>query len=184
MYEVNTTDAEGDLSGSLEDDDIPVMATVLDRMIPTPEVNNNYVNASFMLPRGNKYSIGKVIGLKRDVDGNSIGRENDTPILDTREYFVEFDDGEVSERMENMISESIYSACDDDGNDHFMMGLIVDCHNNDKPVVIDYKKVVHIVWNSMQWYTVGWQICVQWRYFSTSCQSLRYLKESHTVETE
>ena len=67
------------------------MATGLDREVPTPEVNENYVNASVMLPRGKKYARGKVIGRKRDADGNAVGRTNDNPILDTRKYHVEFD---------------------------------------------------------------------------------------------
>ena len=38
------------------------MATGLDRKVPMTEVNDNYVNASVMLPRGNSYARGKVIG--------------------------------------------------------------------------------------------------------------------------
>ena len=67
--------------------------TGLDSEVPTPKVNDNYVNDLVMLPRGNSYASGKVIGLKRKADGNAVGRKNDNPILDTREYRVEFDDG-------------------------------------------------------------------------------------------
>ena len=73
------------------------MAIGLYREVPTLEVNENYVNSSVMFPRGNSYARGKVIGRKRDADGNAVGRTNYNPILDTREYFVEFDDGYVSE---------------------------------------------------------------------------------------
>ena len=48
-----------------------------------------------MLPRGDSYSREKVIGRKRDTHGNSIGRANDNPILDTHKYRVEFIDEEV-----------------------------------------------------------------------------------------
>ena len=78
-----------------EDDDDPAMDTLLDLKVPPPKVNDNYVNALVMLPRGNRYSRGKVIRRKRDAYGNSVGKSNDNPILDTREYPVEFDDGEV-----------------------------------------------------------------------------------------
>ena len=54
-----------------------------------------------MLPRVNSYSRGKVNELKRYVYGNTVRRKNDNPILDTREYHVEFDDGEVSKPAEN-----------------------------------------------------------------------------------
>ena len=116
MYEDNTTDAEGGLVDKSEDDDIPVMATGLDRQVPAPKVNENYVNSSVMLPRGNTYARGKVIGQKIYASGNAVGSMNDNPILDTCKYHVEFDDGEVSELMKFFIAESIYAACDDSGN--------------------------------------------------------------------
>ena len=83
------------------------MDTGLDRKVPMTEVNDNYVNASVMLPRGNSYARGKVIGWKIDADRNASGRTNDKPILKMREYCVEFDDGEVSELTENVIVDSI-----------------------------------------------------------------------------
>ena len=61
------------------------MATELEREVPTPDSNDNYVNASVMFPRGNSYVRGKVIGRKIDADGNAVGRSNDNPILDARE---------------------------------------------------------------------------------------------------
>ena len=57
----------------------------MDGEVPKPKANDNYVNASVMLPRGNSYAIGKVVGRKRDTDGNAVGRTNGNPILDTRE---------------------------------------------------------------------------------------------------
>ena len=97
------------------------MVAGLDCEVPTPEANDNYVNASVMLPRRNIYARGKVIGRKRDADGNAAGSSNDNPILDTRGYSVNFDDGEVSELTVNVISESMYSACDESGNEYLMM---------------------------------------------------------------
>ena len=71
------------------------MSNELDREVLTPDVNYNDVNASVMLPRGNSYSIVKVIRSKRDSDGNAVGTSNDKHILDTREYHVKFDDEQV-----------------------------------------------------------------------------------------
>ena len=121
MYKDDTTDAECGLSGSPEDDDTPVMSTELDRNIPTPEANDNYLNDSVMFQRRNTNDRVNVIVRKRYSDGNSIGRTNDNPILDTRKYRTEFDDGEVSEIMANVIAESMYAACNDDGNEYLMM---------------------------------------------------------------
>ena len=69
------------------------MDTGLDQDIKTLEENNNYVNYSVMLLRGNTYDRGRVTGRKRDAYGNTVGRENNNPILDTREYLAEFYDG-------------------------------------------------------------------------------------------
>ena len=84
IYEDNTADVNGGLAGNNEDDEDPVMATGLDHEVPTPKVNDSYVNVLVMLTRGNSYARGEVIGQKRDADGNSVGITNDNPILDTR----------------------------------------------------------------------------------------------------
>ena len=84
MYEDDTIDVEGGLAGKTEDNSDPAIATGLDREVPTPEFNKNYVNASVMLPRGNSYDRGKVVRHKRDADGNAVGKKNYNPILDTR----------------------------------------------------------------------------------------------------
>ena len=85
--------AEGGLSGNTEKDKKPIIATGLDHEVPTPEMNENYVNAAVVLPIGNTYARGKVVGWKRCADGNAVERGNYKPILDTREYRVEFDGG-------------------------------------------------------------------------------------------
>ena len=119
------------------------MATGLDRKVLTPEVNDNDVNASVMLPRGDSYAIGKVIGQKRDADGNDFGRTNKTPILNTRKYHVDFDDEEVSELAANFIAESMFAACDDSGNEYMMMESIVEYCKSDKAISVSNQKVVH-----------------------------------------
>ena len=93
IFEEDTTDADGGLAGKNEKDETPVMATRLYREVPTPKVNNNYVNALVMLSIGGTYDRGKVISGKIYSYGNSVGRRNDNSILDTHEYRVEFDDG-------------------------------------------------------------------------------------------
>ena len=93
MYEEYSIDEEGILAGNTKDIEDPSMATELDREVPKPEENDNYVNSLVMMPRGNSYSRGEVIGQRRYADRNSVRRSNDNPILDTREYSVEFDDG-------------------------------------------------------------------------------------------
>ncbi len=54
-------------------------------------------------------SKGHVTACKRDWDGNPVGRANDNPILDTRSYIINFDDGDQTELTANMIAESLFA---------------------------------------------------------------------------
>ena len=52
MYEDDTTDSEGGLEYKSEDNQIPVMATILDCQVPMLEMNENYVKATFNCSSG------------------------------------------------------------------------------------------------------------------------------------
>ena len=84
MYEDETKDAEGGLASKTENDEDPVMDTGLDREVPTPDMNDNYVKSSFMLLRWNSYARRKVLGRKIYAYGNAIVRTINNPILDTQ----------------------------------------------------------------------------------------------------
>ena len=83
-----------------------------ENLTPTPEIGDNYLNMELMLPRGVTLARGRVTERKRDHEGNVIGRSNANPILDTREYEVKFEDGDVTELTANVIAESMYAMCD------------------------------------------------------------------------
>ena len=53
MYDDYTTDVEGGLAGNTESYEEPAMSTGLDRELPTPEANDNYMNVSVIFTRGN-----------------------------------------------------------------------------------------------------------------------------------
>ncbi len=71
----------------------------------TPKIEDNYLSAELMLPKSGVMVKGRMTARKRDLDGNPIGRANDNPILDTRSYIVDFDDGDHTELTANMIAE-------------------------------------------------------------------------------
>ena len=181
MYEdANTTanNNEDGLEGS-PDDELPI-----NEVIPTPEANDNYVNASIVLPRGNGNARGTVVSRKRDADGNVVGRANDNPILDTREYHIKFDDGEVSELTANVIAESMYASCDADGNEYLLIDSIVDYRKNDKALSLEDQKIVTSDGKkARRRSTAGYQLCIQWKDGSTSWQSLKDMKDSHPIQT-
>jgi len=51
--------------------------------VPAPEIEDNYLNMEIMLPCGGTLARGRVTERKRDHKGNTIGRANDNPILDS-----------------------------------------------------------------------------------------------------
>lgn len=57
------------------------------------EAFDKYISAEVHLPKNGEEIIGKVVGRKRDHDGNPIGKANNNPILDTRLYQVVFPEG-------------------------------------------------------------------------------------------
>jgi hypothetical protein len=81
----------------------------------TPKIGDNYLSAELMLPKGGVMVKGHMTARKRDRDGNPVECANDNPILDTRSYMVNFDDGDQTELSANMIAESLYLQCDPDG---------------------------------------------------------------------
>jgi hypothetical protein len=67
----------------------------------------------------------KIIGRKRDEDGNVIGTYHNIPILNTTVYLAEFPDGTISEYAANIIAEAIYNQVDDEGHDNTLFEAII-----------------------------------------------------------
>ena len=59
----------------------------------TPEMGDAYVGAEVKIPCGGILKRGKVTSWKQAADRNPTGLADDNPILDTREYVVQFEDG-------------------------------------------------------------------------------------------
>ena len=124
------------LTGNADDEadkEMPSPSLGIDVTLPTPEAGDNYVNASLMLPRGNSLVRGTVIGRKRDSRGDPIGNANANPIMDSRVYRVEFDDGDICELTANIIAESMYASCDADGNKYILFDSFVDYKSRERP---------------------------------------------------
>ena len=150
---------------------------------PTPEASDNYVGSRLQLPCGQSLARGRVLKRVRDNDDNVIGYVNENPILDTRGYVVEFQDGEQAELAANTIAQSMYAQCDPDGNQYVMFGSIFDFRRSTTALCYDYQKVRKANGRSfMRRTTAGWHLCIQWKYGSTSWEKLSDLKESHPVE--
>jgi hypothetical protein len=106
----------------------------------------------------------KVIGQKRDADGNLVGQRNSNLILDTREYEVEFADGATDVFTANMIAENLYLQVDSEGNSYSIMSEITDHKSNGSAVRPDIgmettkEGVEHPRRTSK-----GWKLLVSWK---------------------
>ena len=101
-----------------------------------------------------KIETGVVIERKRDSSGNPIGHSDPNPILDTRIYTVQFQDGSCSDYAANIIAENILSRVDCEGNQYLMIDEIVDHRipSDDKAGETKFK----VLWKNeaSEWLTV------------------------------
>ncbi len=67
---------------------------------------------------------GSVTDCKRDIDSNLKGLANANPILDTYDYVVTFDNGDVTELT--AIAELMCAQCDPDGNQYVLLDSVID----------------------------------------------------------
>jgi hypothetical protein len=148
----------------------------------TPDSYDQYVGASVNVPIGDELRACKVTGRKRELDGTVAGTANSNPMMDTREYVVEFPDGRSDEYTANVIAQNMYAQCDVEGNQFSLMDGIVG-HKTDGNAVEPADMYIKHGSNKQVWKTtVGWHLCVEWKNGSTSWERLADLKESNPVE--
>ena len=146
------------------------------------EVFDKYIGAEVNLPLGEAMRNARVVNRKRDSDGNPIGRSHTNPLLDTRQYKVEFPDGTEQEYAANIIAESMYAQCDSEGNQWLLMDSIVDHSKDGSAVSLDDLHIVVNGQKKVRKTTKGWRLCVLWKDGTTSWEALKDLKESNPVE--
>ena len=100
--------AEDDLTPELEyyadKDDDGFEGTPANVLLPTREMNDNYVGVRVELPLGDGMAQSRVTKRALDNDGNPLGRANDKPIKNSREYTVEFEDGREADLAAHVIA--------------------------------------------------------------------------------
>ena len=113
-----------------------------------------------LLPRNNTLQSARIVGCKRDQDGNPVGQYNHNPLLNTRIYLAEFPDGHVAEYGANIIAEAIYNQVDSEGFDEVLFNEVIGhrkrsgalsvdpAESNDAPIIRTTK---------------GWDICIEWK---------------------
>ena len=139
-------------------------------------------NAEIFLPHGDRNELAKVIGRKRNSDGNYIGRAHKNPMLDSRIFTVRFADGEEKDVTFNIIAEHLFSQVDSEGNQYRLFKEII--NHRKKKNAMDKADQFRIIGNKrvQKKTTTGWDFEVEWKDGSTSWLPLKELKETNPVE--
>jgi hypothetical protein len=145
---------------------------------------DEYLTAEVLLPNGGEITKATVIARKRDRDGNPVGKRHENPLLDTREYEVEFPDGSSDVFTANLIAENMFSQVDAEGNSFSVMSEIIDHRKNGHAVSKDDGFVeMPNGTRKPRRTTQGWDLLVQWKDGTSDWTPLKDLKESNPVET-
>jgi hypothetical protein len=149
----------------------------------TPESYDEYLSAEVLLPQGGEMTKAVIRSRKRDNDGLPTGRRNTNPLLDTREYEVEFPDGSTDTFTANLIAENLYSQIDSEGRSFAILKEIVDHRKDgnalskDDGFTEDKEGRRH-----PRLTTKGWSLQVEWRDGSTDWIPLKDIKESNPLQ--
>ena len=137
-----------------------------------------------LLPRGPTLVPARVIGRKRDGDSNPIGNYHSNPLMNTRIYLVEFDNGHVAEYSANVIAEALYSQVDDNGLMHSLFTDIIGHRKHEDEAMSEEAFTAFETCNNPLHArtTKGLDICIQWSDGSSSWHPLSEIKNSFPVQ--
>lgn len=180
LHESHTdvTAGDGDAHSIDGNDNAPPTADT--NTVSGPEL---FLQAEVFLPHGDRNEIAKVIGRKRDSDGNYIGRKHNNPRLDSRIFTVRFPDGDEKDISYNLLAEHLFSQVDAEGNQYRLFKEII--HHRKTKAAVDKADQYRILNNGrrlMKKTTAGWDFEVEWKDGSTSWLTLKDLKETNAVE--
>ena len=152
----------------------------------TPDAfDDTYLNMELALPRnGGEVQFARVVKRMRDKDGLPIGTANDNPIMDSRHYEVEFQDGYKTSMAANAIAENLFAQIDDEGNRHVLFKEIIDYRTSGKQVLQqDAFVTTRTGTRRRRETTIGWELLVQWKDLSTTWVSLKDMKEAYPIQS-
>jgi hypothetical protein len=149
----------------------------------TPDAYDNYLNAELLLPEGDNKVRARVVKRAKGEDGNPIGLYNRNPLLDSREYTVEFPDGTTAEYTANIIAENLFSQSDSEGNQYVILKEICDHKKDGRAILKEDGFTTSKNGNKVpKTTTKGWNLLVEWKDGSSDWIALKDLKESNPVE--
>jgi hypothetical protein len=149
----------------------------------TPEEMDEYLTSQLQLPHGGEMQLARVTKRHKGSDGNPTGKRHENPILDSRQYEIEFPDGSTEVVAANLIAENLFSQVDEEGRSFQIMREITDHRKTDQAVSIEdgFTTNKHGV-QRPKITTLGWELEVEWKDGSSSWIPLKDLKESNPLE--
>ena len=150
---------------------------------PYMESHDNHIGMKVTLPHQGEMLEGTVIERLKNADGTLIGKANDNPILDSREYKVEFGDGSYNEYSANVLIENLYSQVDGEGYTRQILKSITHHRKHDTAVSIEngFVELPSGV-RKRKITTKGWDLKIEWEDGTSSWIPLAEVKESNPIE--
>jgi hypothetical protein len=146
------------------------------------DIYEQYVGSHVRVPIGYEIRSGKVFRRKREPDGTVKGQVNANSMLDTITYEIEFPHGRSDEYTANVIVENMDAQCDIEGRQYNLMEGIVDHKTDGHAVEPADMYINHGNNKKVRNTTKGWNLCVEWKYGTTSWEHLADLKEINPVK--
>jgi hypothetical protein len=145
---------------------------------------DRYLNAEFIVHRGDEPILAKVVKRARADTGALLGNSNANPLFDTREYECLLDDRSMERYTTNIIAENLHAQCDSSsGTETVLLDEIVE-HKKDGtaiPIADGFTRTRNgkMVPKRM---TRGWKLLCKWKDGSTSWIPLVQLQQSNPIE--
>ena len=151
---------------------------------PVLEQGDQLIGTKIQLPLSGELREATVVQRKRNFDGTLVGTANPNPILDSRQYDVDFGDELYQEYSANVLLENLYSQVDEDGQSSSLLQCIVDHRCTDAAVPKEegwYNPAGSTARKRVRT-TKGWDIQVEWTDGTRTWVSLKDLKEANPID--
>ena len=141
-----------------------------------------YLGMELGLNKGDEEGLHSATVKKRavDEDGKPIVKPSNNPILDSRQYEVEYADGNTEVMAANVIAEKFMAQTDDNGNRHLLIYDIEDHRTTEEAI-----QSAQVTYNTKSGFdrkkktTKGWELYVKWRDGSRDCVAMKDLNDSY-----
>jgi hypothetical protein len=168
-------DAEyGDMYGK------PVMEA--DDMGDTEEAVDQYIGAQLLMDWDGEPQYGKVVERATDTSGKKLGIANRNPLLDSREYLVQFPDQSLKRYTANQIAQAIYSQVDEQGRSKALIEEVIGHKKDGTAIPKEDGFWIGKNGNKVPKKTTrGWQLCFRYKDGSIDWVGLKDAKESNPL---